>query len=79
MWFQIYAIRNLMQNIPSNQEKKRTNERIESESSRITENWKRRNNKEEKKEDAEQKRKPLLQAKFIKDPERRLYYYVERK
>lgn len=56
------------------------NERTESESNRITQK-KRNNNKEaneeEKKEDVEQKRKPLLQTKFIKDPERRQYYYIE--
>lgn len=72
-----------MQNIPPNQEKNRTNERTASESNGVTHGWRKRNNKEtseeEKKKDVEQKRKPLLQTKFIKDPERRLYYYIERK
>lgn len=72
-----------MQNIPPNQEKNRANERTVSESNGVIQDWKKRNykeaNKEEKKKDAEEERKPLLQAKFIKDPERRLYYYIERK
>lgn len=72
-----------MQNIPSNRERGRVKKRTGSESTRITENWKDLNNGKETndddKGDAKQKRKPLLQAKFIKDPERRLYYYVERK
>lgn len=82
LWFQIYAIRNIMQNIPPNPEKKRANGRSDSESNRRTEDWKKRNGKEAeegKKKNMEQKRKLLLQTKFIKDPERRLYYYVERK
>lgn len=72
-----------MQNIPPNQNKNQANERTESH--RITENRKDQNNDkaneegEEEEEDLSQKQKPLLQAKFIKDPERRLYYYVERK
>ncbi|XP_039306549.1 uncharacterized protein LOC120358057 [Solenopsis invicta] len=80
---EIYAVRNLMQNIPPNQNKNQANERTESH--RITENKKDQNNDkaneegEEEEEDLSQKQKPLLQAKFIKDPERRLYYYVERK
>jgi len=74
-----------MQNIPPNQEKNRPNKRTEkSESNRVIKDWKERNNskeanEEEKKEDVEQKRKPLLQTKFIKNPEHRLYYYIERK
>lgn len=74
-----------MQNIPPNREKNRANKRTKkNESNRVTKDWKERNNskeanEEEKKEDVEQKRKPLLQTKFIKDPEHRLYYYIERK
>lgn len=71
-----------MQNIPPNQEKNRASERAVSESNGVTQDWKKGNNKEaneeEKKRDAGQERK-LLQTKFIKDPERRLYYYIERK
>ncbi|XP_012521450.3 calponin homology domain-containing protein DDB_G0272472 [Monomorium pharaonis] len=83
---EVYAVRNLMQNIPPNRKRNRVNERTESESDRIIESWKDQNNNEEankeekeREEDVEQKQKPLLQAKFIKDPEHRLYYYVERK
>ncbi|XP_071647052.1 uncharacterized protein [Temnothorax longispinosus] len=81
---EIYAVRSLIQNIPPNRERNRANERTENVSNRRTEDWKERNNskeanEKEKKEDVEQKRKPLLQAKFIKDPEHKLYYYVERK
>lgn len=78
-------MRNLIQNIPpKDRERNQANERTESGSNRITEDWKERNNrkkanKKEKKEDAEQKRKPLLQAKFIQNPEHRMYYYIERK
>lgn len=69
-----------MQNIPPNREKNRANEKTESESNSVAADWKEQNNsEEEKKKDVEQKRKPLLQTKFIKDPERRLYYYIERK
>lgn len=72
-----------MQNILPNREKNRANKRTEkSESNRVTKDWKERNNSKEaneKKEDVEQKQKPLLQTKFIKDPEHRLYYYIERK
>lgn len=67
-----------MRNIPPNRERNRANERTESESNRVAVNWKEQNNNEEEK-DVEEKRKPLLQTKFIKDPERRLYYYIERK
>ncbi|XP_011060489.1 PREDICTED: uncharacterized protein LOC105149634 [Acromyrmex echinatior] len=76
---EIYPIYNLMQNIQPNHERNQANEKTKSESSRITENWKARNDDKEEKEDKGQKQKPLLQAKFIKDPERRMYYYVERK
>lgn len=84
LWFQIYAVRNLMQNIPPNRKRNRANRRTESESHRIIGNWKDQNNdkeanEEKKEEDVEQNQKSLLQTKFIKDPERRLYYYVERK
>ncbi|XP_011879962.1 PREDICTED: uncharacterized protein LOC105568705 [Vollenhovia emeryi] len=79
-----YAIRNLMRNIPPNRGRSRANERTQSESDRLTEDWKERNynkeaNEEEKKKNVEQKRNPLMQTKFIKDPGHRLYYYVERK
>jgi len=68
-----------MQNIQPNHERNRTNEKTKSESNRITENWKAQNDDKEEKEDKGQKQKSILQAKFIKDPERRMYYYVERK
>ncbi|XP_018352258.1 PREDICTED: uncharacterized protein LOC108754472 [Trachymyrmex septentrionalis] len=75
---EIYPMYNLMQNIQPNHERNRANEKTKSESSRITENWNAQNVDKEEKKDKEQKQKPL-QAKFIKDPERRMYYYVERK
>jgi len=70
-----------MQNIPP-RKRSQANAKTESKSNRMTENWKENNDKKTNKEEeeaVEQKQKPLLQAKFIKDPERRLYYYVERK
>lgn len=68
-----------MQNIQPSRKRDRANEKTKSESNRITENWKTQNDDKEEKEDEEQKQKPLLQTKFIKDPEHRMYYYVERK
>ncbi|KAL0099057.1 hypothetical protein PUN28_020244 [Cardiocondyla obscurior] len=80
---EVYVVRNLLKKTPPNQERNQAYERIENDSNEMTEDWKKRNNSkeasEERKKDAEQKWKPLLQAKSIKDPERRLYYYVERK
>ncbi|XP_011629499.1 uncharacterized protein LOC105421996 [Pogonomyrmex barbatus] len=81
---EIYAVRNLMQNIPPNQGKNRSYEWTEKESNREIENWKEQNNskkanEKDEEEDVTKKPRLLLQAKFIKDPERRLYYYVERK
>ncbi|XP_072764592.1 uncharacterized protein [Anoplolepis gracilipes] len=72
-----YAISSLLQNISPNPIK--TNQ-AENESSRINKGWKKQYSSEgpqRRKKDTEGR--PLLQAKFIKDPERRLYYYVERK
>ncbi|KYM96628.1 hypothetical protein ALC62_12675 [Cyphomyrmex costatus] len=73
---EIYPIHNLMQNIIPNRKQNRANEKTKSIWNSI-ENWKARSNGKEEKVDEEQKQKPLLQAKFIKDPEHRLYYYVE--
>lgn len=70
-----------MQNILPNQPRSdQTTERTESESN-TNGNWKKQSNEEmdENEKDAEEKRRSLLQTKFIKNPERRLYYYIERK
>lgn len=69
-----------MQNIsPNRQRNGQTNERTESESN-INEDWNKRSEEaDEKDKDAEETRRSLLQTKFIKNPERRLYYYIEHK
>lgn len=72
----MYAVRNMMQNVPPNQERSRANEGTESEPNRITENWSHQYNDEEA---SEEDWRPSLQARFIKDPQRRMYYYVEQK
>jgi len=61
----------------------RTDGRNENERSRAKENWKKQNvreevDEEERDQNAEETRESsLLETKYIKDPERRLYYYVE--
>lgn len=72
-----------MQNSPPSRTNDRAKKRIENESSEINEGWEQQINSEKENEGEEdgnaEERQRLLQAKFIKDPERRLYYYVERK
>lgn len=66
-----------MQNIPPNRIRN-----DQTEESRINKEWKEQYSGEEmenKEKDTEGRQRSLLQAKFIKDPERRLYYYVEHK
>ncbi|XP_050455826.1 ankyrin repeat domain-containing protein 11-like [Cataglyphis hispanica] len=71
-----YAVSNLLQNIPFNRIR---NQADENESSRINEEWKEQHGNETEKGEKDTEDRSLLPAKFIKDPEHRLYYYVERK
>ncbi|XP_070160981.1 uncharacterized protein PF3D7_1120600-like [Polyergus mexicanus] len=78
-----YTVSNLLQNVPTANVLNRikNDQADESESSRINEEWKEQHSSETEKgeKDMEDRQRSLLQAKFIKDPEHRLYYYIERK
>ncbi|XP_067203914.1 myosin-2 heavy chain-like [Linepithema humile] len=73
-----YAVSNLLlQNIPPN--RVRNDQANERTGSILRLNKNPEHNSGEEREEDKEKRRLLLQSKFIKDPERRLYYYVDRK
>lgn len=69
--FQTYAVSGLLQNIPPIRRDGKSVTKKRDESNRAKEDG--------KEDEREEKRRSLLQTKFIKDPERRFYYYIERK